>query len=238
VTDRKALPLEVLQQVVSKTDGVPLFVEELTKVLLESGLLTTVDDHYELTRPFSPLAIPSTLQDSLMARLDQLGPAKDIAQLGAAIGREFSYELLHAVSLVNEETLQSRLKQLVEAELVYQRSLPPQATYRFKHALVQDTAYQSLLKSRRQPLHQQIVQVLAEQFPETVETQPELLAHHYTEAGLTAQAIPYWQQAGGRAIRRSAYLEAVAHLTRGSSCFRPCRTPLSASSTNSPCNSR
>ncbi len=159
--------------------------------------------------------IPVTLQDSLMARLDRLGPAKAIAQLGATLGREFSYELFQAVSLLKDEMLQPKLRQLVDAELIYQRGLPPQASYIFKHALVHDTAYQSLLKSTRQQYHTQIAQVLEEQFAETKETQPELLAHHYTEAGLIAQAIPYWQQAGERATQRSAYVEAIAHLTRG-----------------------
>ena len=131
------------------------------------------------------------------------------------LGREFSYELLQAVSSIDEALLQQGLRQLVEAELIYQRGLPPQATYLFKHALIQDTAYQSLLKSKRQQLHQQIAQVLAERFPETVETQPELLAHHYTEAGLKEQAIPYWQKAGQRASQRSANVEAISHLTKG-----------------------
>src|SRR4029434_5707867 len=140
------------------------------------------------------LDIPADIKNCLMARLYRLGPAKEIAQLGATIGREFSYDLLHAVSLVRDETLQHGLKRLVEAELVYQRGLIPHATYLFKHALIQDTAYQSLLKSTRQQYHQQIAQVLADHFPATVETQPELLAHHYTEAGLIAQALPYWQQ--------------------------------------------
>ncbi len=161
------------------------------------------------------LAIPATLQDSLMARLDRLGAAKEIAQVGATIGREFNYDLLQAVSSLNEEALQQGLKQLVEAELVYQRGLVPQAHYLFKHALIQDTAYQSLLKSTRQQLHQQIAQVLEEQFPDTKENQPELLAHHYTEAGLIEQAIPYWQQAGQRAHQRSANIEAVSHFTKG-----------------------
>src|SRR5262249_15873642 len=128
---------------------------------------------------------------------------------------EFSYELLHAVASRDEGSLQHGLKQLVEAELVYQRGLPPQAAYVFKHALIQDTAYQSLLKSRRQQLHQQIAQVLEDHFSETKETQPELLAHHYTEAGLKEQALPYWQQAGQRASQHSAYVEAVHHLTTG-----------------------
>ena len=162
-----------------------------------------------------------------------MATAKEIAQLGATLGREFSYELLQAVSPLDEETLQQGLKQLVEAELVYQRGLPPQAHYLFKHALIQDTAYQSLLKSTRQQYHQQIAQVLEERFPETVETQPELVAHHYTEAGLIAQAIPYWQQAGQRASQRSANVEAissphqgagVAQDPAGHSRARPART--------------
>ncbi|HEV8716962.1 MAG TPA: AAA family ATPase, partial [Candidatus Binatia bacterium] len=215
ITDGKPFPREVLQQVVAKTDGVPLFVEELTKMVLESGLLTAVDDHYELTGLLPPLAIPSTLQDSLMARLDRLAPVREIAQLGATLGREFSYELLHAVSSLDEGTLQQGLRQLVEAELIYQRGLPPQATYFFKHALIQDAAYQSLLKSTRRQYHQQIAQVLEEKFSEAKETQPELLAHHYTEAGLIAQATVYWQRAGQRAIERSANLEAINHLTKG-----------------------
>ena len=215
VTRGKAFPAEVLQQIVRKTDGVPLFVEELTKMVLESGLLREVDDHYELTGPLPPLAIPSTLQDSLMARLDRLSTVREIVQLGATLGREFSYELLQIVSPLDEGILQQGLRQLVEAEVVYQRGLPLQATYLFKHALIQDAAYQSLLKSTRQQYHKQIAQVLEGQFPETKETQPELLAHHYTEAGLVGQAISYRQQAGQRAIQRSANAEAVAHLMQG-----------------------
>jgi class 3 adenylate cyclase/predicted ATPase len=215
VTGGKALPSEVIQQIVVKTDGVPLFVEELTKTVMESGLLTAVNDHYELSGPLPPLAIPSTLRDSLMARLDRLSTVREIAQLGATIGREFSYELIHAVSPLDEVMLQHGLKQLVEAELVYQRGLLPQAHYLFKHALIQDTAYQSLLKSTRQQYHHQIAQVLEEQFLETKEIQPELLAHHYTQAGLIEQALPYWLKAGERASQRSAYVEAISHLTKG-----------------------
>ncbi len=210
VTGGKSLPLDVLQQIVTKTDGVPLFVEELTKMVVEAGADAGARHPVPL-----PLGIPSTLQDALMARLDRLGPTKEIAQLGATIGREFSYELLHAVSPVGDETLQQGLKQLMEVELVYQRGLGPQATYLFKHALIQDTAYHSLLKSKRQQYHQRIAQVLEERFLETKETQPELLAHHYTEAGLIAQAIPYWQKAGQSASLRSATSEAIAHLTKG-----------------------
>jgi class 3 adenylate cyclase/predicted ATPase len=215
VTGGKALPVEVVQQIANKTDGVPLFVEELTKMVMESGLVREVDGNYELSGPLPPLAIPSTLHDSLMARLDRLATVRDIAQVGATIGREFDYALLQAVSPFDENTLQRGLKQLVEAELVYQSGVLPQARYLFKHALVQDAAYQSLLKSRRQQLHQQVAQVLAEQFPETVATQPELVAQHYTAAGLIAQAIPYWQQAGQRASQRGANAEAVSHLTTG-----------------------
>jgi predicted ATPase len=138
-----------------------------------------------------------------------------IAQLGAALGREFSYELLQAVAPVDATALQHSLQQLADAELLYQRGLPPQATYLFKHALIQDAAYQSLLKSTRQQYHKQIAQVLEEKFSETKETQPELLAHHYTEAGMIKQAIPYWQQAGQTATQRSAYMEAVSYLTKG-----------------------
>jgi predicted ATPase len=150
-----------------------------------------------------------------MARLDRLASVRELAQLGATIGREFSYELLHAVSPLNEQALQHGLHQLVETGLIYQRGTPPHAAYLFKHALIQDTAYQSLLKSRRQQLHQQIARVLEKQFPETKDTQPELLAHHYTEAKLTELAIPYWRQAGERANQRSAYTEAISHLTKG-----------------------
>ncbi len=156
VTHGKALPPEVAEQVVAKTDGVPLFVEELTKMVLESGLLQERADRYELTGPLPPLAIPTTLHDSLMARLDRLATVKGLAQLGATLGREFSYALLQAVSPWDEQTLQQGLHQLVEAEFLYQQGLPPQATYLFKHALIQDAAYQSLLRSTRQQYHQRI----------------------------------------------------------------------------------
>jgi class 3 adenylate cyclase/predicted ATPase len=215
VAGDKALPPAVLQEVVRKTDGVPLFIEELTKTVLESGLLQEQEDRYDLTGPLPPLAIPATLHDALMTRLDRLTAAKLVAQLGAVIGRTFAYELVQAVVPLDAATLQGALVQLVEAELVVQRGLPPQATYMFKHALVQETAYQSLLRSTRQQYHQRIAQVLEAQFPESVTTQPELLARHYTAAGLTAQALHYWQQAGQHALQRSAYLEAIQHLTTG-----------------------
>src|SRR5712691_6172901 len=215
LTGAKTLPTEVVQQVVAKTDGVPLFVEELVKMILESGLVREQAGRYVLTGPLPPLAIPSTLHDSLMARLDRLSAARELAQLGAVLGRGFAYELLQAVAPVDEITLQQGLNQLVDAELVYQRGLPPRSRYLFKHALIQDAAYQSLLKSTRQQYHQRIAQVLAAQFPAIAETQPELIAHHYTEAGLSAPALGYWQRAGQHAIERSANLEAVAHLTKG-----------------------
>ena len=215
VVGGKRLPAEVLQQIIEKTDGVPLFIEELTKAILESGYLKETHTHDELTGTLPALAIPVTLQDSLMSRLDWLMTGKVIAQLGATIGRQFSYALLQAVSQLNERTLHEELHRLVEAELLYQRGIPPQATYTFKHALIQDAAYESLLKSTRQQYHQRIAQVLEEQFPETVEAEPELLARHYTEAGLNEQAVRYWYKAGQRASERFAYVEAIAHLRQG-----------------------
>jgi predicted ATPase len=211
----KALPAEVIQHIVAKTDGVPLYVEELTKMLLESDHLREETDHYALTGELSSVAIPVTLQDSLMARLDRLPMVREVAQLGAVLGREFAYEMLQALATVEESTLQERLGQLVGAELLYQRGRPPRAKYMFKHALIQDAAYGSLLKRTRQQYHQQIAQMLEAEFPETVETEPELVAHHYTEAGLNEQAVGYWHQAGKRATQRSANVEAINHLTKG-----------------------
>ena len=192
MTDGKTFPAAVLQQILEKTDGVPLFVEEMTKALLESGQLTAVDGHYELTGALSTFAIPTTLQDSLMARLDRLVTAKAVAQYAAVIGRQFAYDLLSTVSQLDGATLQRELGRLVAAEIVYQRGVPPQATYTFKHALIQDAAYASLLKSTRQQYHRRIAHVLEAQFPAIVDHQPELLAYHYTEAGLTEKAAPYW----------------------------------------------
>jgi predicted ATPase len=208
------LPSEVLQQVLNRTDGIPLFVEEFTKMVLESGSLTECGGRSEWSSPSPPLAIPVTLQDSLMARLDRLSAVKEVTQLGATLGREFSYELLQAVSSLEDATLQRELTRLAEAELLYQTGVPPQATYLFKHALIREAAYESLLKSTRQRYHQQIARVLAERFPEVGAAQPELLAHHHTEAGLREEAIGYWQQAGQRAMERWANEEAIGHLTQ------------------------
>ncbi|HSX82903.1 MAG TPA: adenylate/guanylate cyclase domain-containing protein, partial [Candidatus Saccharimonadia bacterium] len=211
----KTLPAEVVQYIVAKTDGVPLYVEELTKMLLASPLLREEVDQYVLTGPLRTVAIPDTLQDALMARLDQLNRAKEVAQLGAVLGREFAYELLQAIAPQDEDTLQAGLAQLVAAELLYQRGRPPRARYIFKHALIQDAAYASLLKRTRQQVHQQIAQVFEARFPALVETQPELVAQHFTAAGCYEQAVHYWQRAGQQASDHSANLEAISHFTTG-----------------------
>jgi class 3 adenylate cyclase/predicted ATPase len=215
VAGDKPLPPEVRQQIVAKTDGVPLFVEELTKAVLETGLLQEEPARYALNGPLPPLAIPDTLHDTLMARLDRFANVKSVAQLGATIGRDFAYDLLQAVAPWDEATMQYSLRQLVEAEILYQRGVLPHATYRFKHALIQDAAYQSLLRSTRQQYHQRIAQALEERFADTVASHPELLAHHYTEAGLITQAIVYWQRAGQLAQVNSAYVEALNYLRIG-----------------------
>ena len=215
VTGGKPLPPEVTDQIVTRTDGVPLFVEELIKAILESGWLQERADDYALTGPLPPLVIPATLHDALMARLDRLSTAKTVAQLGAAIGRTFAYDVLRTVAPLDEATLQRDLGRLIDAELLYARGVPPQATYTFKHALIQEAAYQSLLKRTRQQYHQRIAQVLETGFGDVAATQPELLAHHLTEAGLIGQAMGYWQRAGQRAIERSAHVEAISHLTKG-----------------------
>jgi predicted ATPase/class 3 adenylate cyclase len=214
LTAGRSLPPNVLAQILVKTDGVPLFVEELTKTVLESGLLEDRGDRHELTGPLPPLAIPSTLQDSLMARLDRLAPVKEVAQIGAVIGREFSYRLLAALSPLDETALQEALSHLVSSELVFRRGTIPDATYSFKHAFVQDAAYASLLRSRRQQLHAEVTSVLQERFPDLADSQPEILAHHLTEAGLTDAAIDCWQKAGQLAAERSANPEAAAHFER------------------------
>ena len=215
LTGGKTLPEEVLSQVADKSDGVPIFVEELTRMLLESDLLKEVGDHYELTGPLTPLAIPSTIQDSLTARLDRLSSAREVAQLGAVFGREFTYELINSVSPLDEESLGSHLQELVHAEFLYQRGLPPDARYTFKHALIQDAAYNSLLISRRQQYHQRTAQVLEEGSADIVEMEPELLAHHFAEAGLTEQAVSYWLKAGERALGNYANEEALTHFEKG-----------------------
>lgn len=212
VTVGRHLPGEMMRQIIDRTDGIPLFIEELTKTILESGLLVEDAGRLRLDRPLPPLAIPATLQDSLMARLDRLAPVKEVAQIGAAIGRDFSYALLRHVAGRDDLTLNTALRQLEEAELLLRRGMPPEASYRFKHALVQEAAYESLLKSRRQLLHKHIGDALRDQFPAIAETEPEVLAFHFTEAGLDAIALGWWRKAGQQALKRSAYTEAIAHL--------------------------
>jgi predicted ATPase len=214
VTGGRALPAEVMNQIVAKTDGNPLFVEELTKAVLEGDILLKDADSYRLDGPLPPLAIPATLQDSLMARLDRLAPEKEIGQIGAVIGREFSYSLMRELVRRDETALKHSLAKLEQAELVFRRGEPPEAIYSFKHALVRDAAYESLLKSRRAQLHGQIARTIEEKFPDIVVRQPEILAHHFTEAGLVEPAIDYRLKAGKFALSRSANA-AVGHLKQG-----------------------
>jgi class 3 adenylate cyclase/predicted ATPase len=211
----RTLPPEVVDQVITRTDGVPLFVEELTKAILESGVLRSDGERYLLTAPLPALTIPTTLHASLMARLDRLSPIRRIAEIGAAIGREFSHELITAVAETPESDVSDALQQLVTAELVYRRGTPPDAVYTFKHALVQDAAYSTLLRGARQQLHARIAKALEERFPEVAVTQPELLARHCAEGGLAERAVDYWYAAAERALRASANVEAIKHLSNG-----------------------
>jgi class 3 adenylate cyclase/tetratricopeptide (TPR) repeat protein len=215
MTTDRTLPNPVVARIVERADGIPLYVEELTKMVLESGQLAEREGCYELTGERGELAIPATLQGSLMARLDRLSTAKQIAQVAAAIGREFPYRLLARVTEQDESTLHQSLARLVEAELLFQRGIPPNAVYTFKHALIQDTAYDSLLKRARQRLHGRIAEVLEKEFPERAAREPELVAHHYDRAGRAAEALPYYQCAGDEARARSSNAEAIAHLERG-----------------------
>jgi class 3 adenylate cyclase/tetratricopeptide (TPR) repeat protein len=212
LTNGRVLPAEVMDQIIAKTDGIPLFVEELTKAVLEIGILA---EEHDGCRPDAPqFAIPTTLRDSLMARLDCLAPAKEVAQVGAAIGREFTYALLAAVTGQPETTLKPALTRLEDAKLLFRSGEPPYAVYSFKHALVRDAAYESLLKSRRQVLHTRIAETLCDRFPSAVESEPEVVAHHFTQGGLPEPAVQWWRRAAEKAQGRAAYVEAVAHLTR------------------------
>ncbi len=209
LTGGKALPPELVDEIVAKTDGVPLFVEELTKTVLESGELRESEDAFELDGPLSRLAIPATLHDSLMARLDRLQPVKEVAQTAACIGREFDYSLIKAIMPLDDGPLQDALDRLVAAELVFRRGVGIEARYTFKHALVRDAAYESLLKARRRAIHEKLVAAL-----EAVSgTLPEVIAYHAGEASLTEKAIDYWQKAGQVALARPAYQEAIGHLS-------------------------
>lgn len=215
VTGGKSLPDEVMNEILARTDGVPLFVEELTKTLLESGMLQERRGNYVLEKPLPSLAIPTTLQASLMARLDRLAPVREVAQIGAVIGREFPYELLSYIAEMSEERLQEALVELVRSGLVFRRGEIPEAVYIFKHALVRDAAYSGLLKSRRAQLHGTIARALAKEFQDIARAQPEIVAHHFTEAGLFEDATRYWLEAGRNAAGRSANIEAIAHLQKG-----------------------
>ena len=215
VAAEKRLPEEIVKQIVSKTDGVPLFVEELTKAILESGLLVDRGDSYTLSGPLPALSIPSTLRDSLMSRLDRLAAVKEIAQIGACIGREFGHELLSLVSPLKDARLEQALDQLVASELVFGLGSASDSRFMFKHALVRDTAYDSLLKTRRVQIHALIAQALEDHFPETARSEPELLARHLSSADLPERAIPYWLAAGRQATARSANAEAIGHLSKG-----------------------
>jgi predicted ATPase len=211
----KTLPKEIADQIVDRTDGVPLFIEELTKSVVESGMVTDTGDRYAAIGPITPLAIPTSLHASLLARLDRLAPTREIAQIGAALGRSFSHELIGAVATMPQRQLDDALDQLVRAELIFRRGMPPDAEYTFKHALVQDAAYSTLLRSRRQQLHGRIATTLEDQFPEVVTAQPALMAQHSSEAGLSQKAMSYWLKAGQQAVARSAMTEAVAQLRKG-----------------------
>jgi tetratricopeptide (TPR) repeat protein len=211
----KPLPDEVLREITAKTDGVPLFVEELCKMVVQSGMLHDAGDRWTLIQPLPPLAIPATLHDSLEARLDRLAAVKELAQIGATLGREFPHAVLRAVAGLDDATLEQAIGQLIDADLLIVEGDPPDATYVFKHALIQEAAYQSLLRSARQRHHLRVAQVLATDFPDIAQSKPELLAYHFTAAALPARAIPHWLLAGRRALAASAHTEAIAHLRRG-----------------------
>lgn len=215
VAGERRLPGSLVEQVVARTDGVPLFVEEMTRAVIGTGLLNVHQDRYTLREPLPALAIPSTLQDSLMARLDQLGPAKLVAQVAGAIGREFSHELLEAVVPLPRERLRDGLLALEQSGLVHAESHGTGGNYAFKHALVQEVAYHSLLRSRRRELHTRIAEVLEQRFPQTARDAPELVAHHWSEAGNAERAVAGWLSAGRRASERSEHREAIGHLRRG-----------------------
>jgi predicted ATPase len=214
LTGGKALPKEIADQIVDHADGVPLFIEELTKTIVESGLATEAGNRYRVTGPVAPLAIPTTLHDSLLARLDRLAPTRELAQIGAALGRHFSHELISAVAEMPQIQVDDALVQLERAELIFRRGVPPDAEYTFKHALVQDAAYGTMLRTRRQQLHGRIAAVLEGEFPEVASTQPEILARHCAEAGLSEKAIDYYLAASKRATAASNNTEASRQVAR------------------------
>jgi predicted ATPase len=211
VSGSHALVAELVDEIVGRADGVPLFLEELTKAVVEAG--PGEDEAVAAAVPSAATAIPATLQASLAARLDRLGPAKEIAQIGAVIGREFSHELLRELTALTETRMAAALDQLVASELVSRRGVPPMASYMFKHALVQEAAHETLLRTERRRLHARIANLL-EQRAEVVERQPELLAQHYAEAGINDKAVDYWTRAGKRSAAGSALVEAEAQFEK------------------------
>jgi predicted ATPase len=220
------VPEALIEQICDRTGGVPLFVEEFTKMVQESGMLNEASEGRTPVTALVSREIPATLQDLVMARLDRMEGDREVAQLAAVLGREFSYELLAAVAADDEPALQAELAKLVQAEVLYPKGRPPRCTYIFKHALLEDALYNALVKGKRQQFHQRIAEALETRFPQTVATQPELLAHHYSEAGLTEKAIGYWLKAGLRSRERSAEIEAISHLTRGLSLLETLRESL------------
>ncbi|MGE5597073.1 MAG: adenylate/guanylate cyclase domain-containing protein [Hyphomicrobiales bacterium] len=215
VTGGHALPPEVLQRILSRTDGVPLFVEEVTRNVLESGIVKEKDGELVLARGIQAMAVPTTLHDSLMARLDRLNASREVAHLASALGREFTYEMLRAVASLDDDVLQRNLNALLDADIIYERGEPPNARYVFRHALIQEVAYGSLLKSTRQWYHERIARTIEAEFPQIARSQPEVLARHYSEAQLHVEAAQCWLHAGQRAIEACANLEAIEHLRRG-----------------------
>ena len=211
----KRLPKEVTTRLVENAEGVPLFVEELTRNVLTSGVLRETPEGYELAGPIASLAIPSTLQDSLMARLDRLGDAKEVAQVASVLGRTFSQDWLQAICPLESPLLKDSLARLVDADVLFRRGVQTEGEYAFKHALIKDAAYKSMLTSTRQEYHERFARALEQAFPEIAELHPELVAHHFTDAGLYPEAISYWRRAGEDARRRSANIEAAAHYSRG-----------------------
>ncbi len=221
VTAGKRLPDDLVEEIIVRTDGVPLFIEELTKTIIESGVLQEREGRYECDQALPAMAIPTTLQASLTARLDRLAPVREVAQIGAVVGRQFSYEVLASIAGITPKALDDALQHLVASELVFCRGQPPNSVYTFKHALVRDAAYESLLKTKRLQFHAAIADTFERHFPEIAEAQPETIAHHLTEAGLLHKARQYWLAAGKKAAMRSANQEAIAHLRRGLSTFNP-----------------
>ena len=214
VVGRKPLPLGLVEELVARTGGIPLFVEAVTRTVVEAGILRELDDRYELTGPLPSGLIPATVQSSLMGRIDRLGADRAVAQLAATIGRESNFELLQAVLGVPTQTLAGALRRLVELDLVAESGEPPASTYTFKHALIQDAAYESLLRKTRQEFHGKIAEALVHRFPEMAETSPEMLARHYEGAGRMREATAGWMKAGLRAQRRSALRECIAYMQK------------------------